>query len=98
MSVHTLPASRTLDPVTQAKVELAATLRVVVLDEREDGIDILFTVTVPGRGVQFLILPFGFHWSEARAGDMMVCDDAGRTLEGEGKVELSACCIHAAIH
>jgi ribulose-5-phosphate 4-epimerase/fuculose-1-phosphate aldolase len=29
---------------------------------------------------------------------MMTFDEAGRTLEGEGKVELSACCIHAPIH
>src|SRR5688572_28741960 len=87
MSVHTLPASRTLDPVTQAKVHLAAALRLAVLHELEEGIDNHFTVTVPGRDDQFLILPFGFHWSEARASDMMVFDEAGRTIEGEGKVE-----------
>jgi ribulose-5-phosphate 4-epimerase/fuculose-1-phosphate aldolase len=98
MSVHTLPASRTLDPVTQAKVHLAAALRLAVLHELEEGIDNHFTVTVPGRDDQFLILPFGFHWSEARASDMMVFDEAGRTIEGEGTVELSACCIHAPIH
>jgi ribulose-5-phosphate 4-epimerase/fuculose-1-phosphate aldolase len=55
-------------------------------------------VTVPGREGQYLILPFGLHWSEARASDMMVFDEAGGTLEGEGVVELSARCIHAPIH
>src|SRR5205823_5753474 len=55
-------------------------------------------VTVPGRAGQYLILPFGFHWSEARASDMIVFDEAGNTLEGEARVELSARCIHAPIH
>ena len=55
-------------------------------------------MTVPGREDQYLILPFGLHWSEARAGDMMVFNEEGQTLEGKGVVELSAQCIHAPIH
>ena len=97
MSIHPLP-SRTLDPVTQAKIHLAAAHRLAVLDELEEGIDNHFTVTVPGRDDRYLILPFGLHWSEARASDMIVFDESGRTLEGEGVVELSAQCIHAPIH
>ena len=97
MNVRTLPA-RTADPVTQAKVQLAAAHRMAVLHELEEGIDNHFTVTVPGRDDQYLILPFGFHWSEARARDMIVFDESGATLEGEGVVELSAYCIHAPIH
>jgi ribulose-5-phosphate 4-epimerase/fuculose-1-phosphate aldolase len=98
MSVHTLPASRAADPVTQAKIQLAAAHRMAVLHELEEGIDNHFTVTVPGRTDQYLILPFGWHWSEACASHMVVFDEAGLTLEGEGKVELSAYCIHAPIH
>jgi len=87
-----------IDPVQEAKVQLAAALRMATLHELEEGIDNHFTVTLPGRDDQFLILPFGIHWSEARASDMMVFDESGRTVEGEGKVELSARCIHAPIH
>ena len=97
MSIHPLP-SRTLDPVTQAKIHLAAAHRLAVLHELEEGIDNHFTVTVPGRDDRYLILPFGLHWSEARASDMIVFDESGKTLEGEGVVELSAQCIHAPIH
>src|SRR5688572_21345132 len=97
MSIHPLP-SRITDPVTQAKVDLAAAHRLAVLDELEEGIDNHFTVTVPGREDQYLILPFGLHWSEACASDMIVFDESGRTLEGEGVCELSAQCIHAPIH
>src|SRR5687767_7771165 len=97
MSVHPLktPAA---DPVTQAKVHLAAAHRLAVLHELEEGIDNHFTVTVPGHEDRYLILPFGRHWSEARASDMLVFDESGATLEGEGVVELSAQCIHAPIH
>src|SRR5438477_5056792 len=97
MSIHPLP-TRTADPVTQAKIHLAAAHRLAVLHELEEGIDNHFTVTVPGRDDRYLILPFGLHWSEARASDMIVFDESGTTLEGDGVVELSAQCIHAPIH
>ena len=98
MSVHSLAPSRTPDPVRQAKVHLAAALRLAVLHELDEGIDNHFTMAVPGQQDRYLILPFGLHWSEAKASDMIVFDEAGRTIEGEGIVELSAQCIHAPIH
>ena len=97
MSVHPL-VSPTADPVRQAKVHLAAAHRLAVLHELDEGIDNHFTVTVPGQDGRYLILPFGLHWSEARASDMIVFDESGATLEGDGVVELSAQCIHAPIH
>ena len=105
MSVHSLGTSltpaRTSDqpgPLAQAKIHLAAAHRLAVLHALEEGIDNHFTVAVPGHDDQFLILPFGLHWSEARASDMMVFNEAGHTLAGTGVVELSARCIHAPIH
>jgi ribulose-5-phosphate 4-epimerase/fuculose-1-phosphate aldolase len=97
MSVHALISSAA-DPVRQAKVHLAAALRLAVLHELEEGIDNHFTVTLPGHDDRYLILPFGLHWSEARASDLIVFDESGSTLEGDGVVELSAQCIHAPIH
>ena len=98
MSVHKLSAKRAADPVREAKVHLAAAHRLACLHELEEGIDNHFTVTVPGRDDRYLILPFGLHWSEARASDMIVWDESGKTLEGEGICELSAQCIHAPVH
>jgi ribulose-5-phosphate 4-epimerase/fuculose-1-phosphate aldolase len=86
------------DAVQEARIQLAAALRLAVYHELDEGIDNHFTVTVPGTSDRYLILPFGLHWSEARASDMLVFDEAGRTLEGKGVVELSARCIHAPIH
>jgi len=98
MSVHPLVTPAAPDAVRQAKVHLAAAHRLAVLHELEEGIDNHFTVTVPGQDDRYLILPFGLHWSEARASDMILFDESGATLEGEGVVELSAQCIHAPIH
>jgi ribulose-5-phosphate 4-epimerase/fuculose-1-phosphate aldolase len=100
MSLHTLhpPKQPATDAVAQMRVHLAAALRMAVLDGFDEGIDNHFTAEVPGRPGQYLILPFGLHWSEATASAMMVFDEAGHTLEGQGVVELSAQCIHAPLH
>jgi len=93
MSVHALSPTQVADVVAaHGRVDTVA------LHELEEGIDNHFTVTVPGHEDRFLILPFGLHWSEARASDIIVFDESGSTLEGEGIVELSAQCIHAPIH
>jgi len=98
MPIHAINSKSSTDPVTQARIDLAAALRLAVYHELEEGIDNHFTVTVPGYEDRYLVLPFGLHWSEARASDMIVFDEAGNTLEGEGVVEMSAQCIHAPIH
>jgi ribulose-5-phosphate 4-epimerase/fuculose-1-phosphate aldolase len=98
MSVHTLPTQLNTDPIRQAKIHLAAALRLAVHDGFDEGIDNHFTVSVPGHEDQYMVLPFGLHWSEARASDLMVFNEAGKTLEGQGVVELSAQSIHAPLH
>jgi len=98
MSVHSLPRVVLAEPVQQAKVHLAASLRMAALHDLEEGIDNHFTMKVPGVEGQYLVLPFGLHWSEARASDMIVFDESGQTLQGHGVVELSAQCIHAPLH
>jgi ribulose-5-phosphate 4-epimerase/fuculose-1-phosphate aldolase len=87
-----------VDSIAEVRVHLAAALRLAVLHELDDGIDNHFTVQVPGKPGQYLILPFGIHWSEARASDFAVFDESGAVLDGKGQVEISARCIHAPIH
>lgn len=99
-SINTLPSPPAAagDLVAQARIQLAAAHRLAVLHELEEGIDNHFTVSVPSRDGEYLILPFGLHWSEARASDLMVFDEQANVLQGKGVVELSAQCIHAPIH
>ncbi len=96
MTIHAIDGST--DAATQARIDLAAALRLAVMHELEEGIDNHFTVTLPGHDDRYLVLPFGLHWSEARASDLIVFNEAGETLEGDGLVELSAQCIHAPLH
>ena len=98
MAVHPLEQARNSDAVRQARIFLAAAHRLAVFHDLDEGIDNHFTVTLPGSDDRYLILPFGLHWSEARASDMIVFDESGATLEGKGDVERSAQCIHAPIH
>lgn len=98
MSIHSLFSSQAQDAVAEARVHLAAALRMAVLHDLNDGIDNHFTMVVPGQPDRYLVLPFGYHWSEASASKMMVFDEQGHTHEGSGVVELSAQCIHAPIH
>ena len=97
-SVSALSTPPLTQAIAEVRVHLAAALRLAVLHELEEGIDNHFTVAVPGREAQYLILPYGLHWSEARASDLIVFDEHGRVLEGDGELELSAQCIHAPIH
>ena len=90
--------NHTDNPTWRARVHLAAANRLAVYDDLEEGIDNHFTMRVPGRPDRYLVLPFGLHWSEARASDLIVFNEAGDVLEGSGSLELSALSIHAPLH
>src|SRR4051794_21703334 len=47
---------------------------------------------------RFLVNPFGYHWSELKASQMLLVDHDGTIVEGEGKVEPTAMFIHLQIH
>ena len=98
MATRALDTKVAADPVAQAKIDLAAALRLAVFHDLDEGIDNHFTATVPGHDDRFIMLPFGLHWSEARASDMIEFDEQGNTLAGEGVVEITAQCIHAPLH
>jgi ribulose-5-phosphate 4-epimerase/fuculose-1-phosphate aldolase len=90
--------NHTNDETWRARVHLAAANRLAVYDDLEEGIDNHFTMRVPGQEDRYLVLPFGLHWSEARASDLIVFNEAGEVLEGSGNLELSALSIHAPLH
>ena len=61
MPAFALNSSDKSDSYCQAKVDLAACLRLAVLDDLDEGIDNHFTVAVPGKTDQYFVLPFGLH-------------------------------------
>jgi ribulose-5-phosphate 4-epimerase/fuculose-1-phosphate aldolase len=47
---------------------------------------------------RFLVNPFGYHWSELRASQLLLVDHDGVVIEGDGKVEPTAMFIHSQTH
>ncbi len=86
------------EDIQQARVDLAAALRLAVRYGFHEGICNHFSYALLGRDDRFLLNPYGTHWSQLRASDLLVVDGAGKVLEGGGVAEVSAFCIHAPIH
>jgi ribulose-5-phosphate 4-epimerase/fuculose-1-phosphate aldolase len=85
------------DPA-ELRADLAAVLRMAARLGMHEGICNHFSIMLPGRRDRFLINPKRKHWSLIRASDLLLIDDAGRVLEGEGLPSRSGFCIHTRIH
>ena len=81
-----------------ARVELAAALRAAALYGFNEGIDNHFSLVVPGRDDCFLLNPYGPHWSEMRASDLLTIGLGGERLAGEGELDTTAFTIHLGAH
>jgi ribulose-5-phosphate 4-epimerase/fuculose-1-phosphate aldolase len=86
------------DPVTQARLDLAAALRCAARHGLNEGVCNHFSMAVPGREELFLVNPMGLHWSEITPGDLVMADFDGNVVEGKYPVENSAFFIHGRIH
>jgi ribulose-5-phosphate 4-epimerase/fuculose-1-phosphate aldolase len=87
-----------IDPITEARKDLATALRAAVQAGLGEGVCNHFSLAVPGRPGRFLINPQGLHWSEVGPDDLVVIDAEGRKVEGRHDVEPTAFFIHGAIH
>jgi ribulose-5-phosphate 4-epimerase/fuculose-1-phosphate aldolase len=87
-----------MDPVNQARIDLAAALRWAARLGLHEGVCNHFSMAVPGTTDRFLINPQGLHWSEVTAGDVVMSDAQGKVIEGRHPVEPTAFFIHARIH
>lgn len=85
------------ETVRQARIDLAAALRMAVRLGMHEGICNHFSFMLPSADC-FLLNPYGLHWSEIRASDLLVVDAQGRVLEGEGEAEATAFYIHSRLH
>lgn len=92
-----LPTLRS-NSARQARIDLAASLRLAVHNSFHEGIDNHFTLTTPGDPSRFLLNPYGLHWSEVRASDLLEVDLDGTVVDGSGIADRTAVCIHGPIH
>lgn len=86
------------DSLTQARIDLAAALRLAARFDLNEGICNHFSYAPPERPDAFLVNPFGMHWSQLTASDLLLVDFDGKVLEGRGELETTAFCIHSRIH
>src|SRR5258705_2660315 len=90
--LKTIPAAE-----RAARVDLAAAFRLAVRLDLHEGACNHFTLMLPD-GKRFLLNPYGLHWSEVTASNLLALDADGKVLEGEGEFEKTAFYIHSRIH
>ncbi len=79
------------------RVDLAAAFHMAVANDLHEGIANHFSAVLP-EGEYFLVNPFGLHFSEITASNLIVCDFNGKVVRGHGEPSPSAHHIHAPIH
>jgi ribulose-5-phosphate 4-epimerase/fuculose-1-phosphate aldolase len=84
--------------VWQLRVDLAAALRAAAMYGLHEGVCNHFSVMLPGRRDRFLINPKGLHWAQMRASDLLLIDDTGAVIEGNGLPARAAFTIHVGTH
>jgi ribulose-5-phosphate 4-epimerase/fuculose-1-phosphate aldolase len=83
----------------KARVELAACYRIFDMLGWTEAIFNHITLRVPGEEVRFLINPFGLHYSEITASNLVLIDIDGNPLrESRWPVNQAGFVIHSAIH
>lgn len=87
-----------IDREKMARIDLAAALRLAARFGFHEGICNHFSLAVPGAHDRFLLNPYGRHWAEMRASDLLVVDGSGAVIEGAGTAEPTAFFIHSRIH
>ncbi len=95
-AVAQLPMS---DAERKARIELAACYRVFDFLGWTEMIFNHITLRVPGPEPRFLINPFGLHYSEVKASNLVLIDLEGNILRDTGwPVNRAGFVIHSAIH
>ncbi len=86
------------DEIWQARVDLAACLRMAARLGLEEGICNHFSAVVPGHPDLFLVNRLGWAFQEATASSLLICDLDGNVVAGDGMPEATAFFIHARLH
>jgi ribulose-5-phosphate 4-epimerase/fuculose-1-phosphate aldolase len=101
MSTTFSPAMAAADPMTehQLRLQLAACYRVFAHLGWTELIYNHITVRIPGPDMHFLINPFGLHYSEVTASNLVKIDMEGRVVgESEWKANPAGFVLHSSIH
>jgi ribulose-5-phosphate 4-epimerase/fuculose-1-phosphate aldolase len=86
------------NPLSQARIDLAAALRWAHRLGLSEGVCNHFSLAAPGVPGRFLVNPQGLHWSEIVPSDIVLVDGDGKLVGGKHPVEPTAFFIHSRIH
>ena len=85
------------DAEWRLREDLAAAFHMAVANNLHEAIANHFSAVLPDQP-HFLVNPFGLHFLEITASNLIVCDFDGKVVRGEGEPSPSAHHIHAPIH
>src|SRR5580693_5566484 len=77
---------------------LAASFRLFSRFGFDEGVAGHITARDPERLDHFWVNPFGMHFGQIRASDLILVNHAGTVVEGRSEVNLAAFAIHSRIH
>ena len=93
------PGSIESDPHYEQRVDLAAALRMTARLDLHEGVANHFSLAVSDDGARFLINPFGRHFANVRASELLLLDAHDEnTMDGANKPDPTAWAIHGAMH
>lgn len=80
------------------KERLAASFRLFAQFGFDEGVAGHITARDPERLDHFWVNPFGMHFGQIRASDLILVDHSGKVVEGRAEVNLAAFAIHSRVH
>jgi ribulose-5-phosphate 4-epimerase/fuculose-1-phosphate aldolase len=80
------------------KIKLAAAFRLFSKFGFDEGVAGHITARDPERPECFWVNPFGMHFGQIRASDLVLVDHAGDVIEGDWHVNRAAFAIHSRVH
>jgi len=100
--VFHLPAPPTFSTVEEErrhrKQRLAAAFRLFALFGFDEGVAGHITARDPERRDHFWVNPFGMHFGQIRASDLILVNHRGEVVEGKYPVNAAAFAIHSQVH
>lgn len=84
--------------IWQARIDIAACLRMAARLGLTEGICNHFSAVVPGYPDLFIVNRLGWAFQEATASSLLICDFDGNVVSGDGVPEATAFFIHARLH
>ncbi len=99
LEYRTLPTFDSLaDEREYRKQRLAAGFRLFSKAGFDEGVAGHITARDPEFPDRFWVNPYGMHFSQIRASNLICVDDAGEVVEGRYPVNAAAFCIHSQVH